>query len=100
MARKNNLGATGLRTRRRGKDPMREFDALPTPLRHWLAQASLPWSPASCRRIWLRARDRGEPIDVVLARLQMAERQSLARRAQPGTSAIRNGDEATASEIR
>ncbi len=56
---------------------MRDYDALPAPVRHWLAGAVLPWSPASCRRIW--ARHRRDGIAAVLARLEMAERAALAR---------------------
>lgn len=67
-----NLGDTGLPLRRRGGNPMQEFDALPPDLRRWLAQAALPWSPASCRRIWQRARQRGEAAEQVLERLSQA----------------------------
>lgn len=72
-----NLGSA--LPRRRGRDPMRAYDALPPPLRRWLAQAALPWSPASCRRVWQKARARGEPLEAVLARLDRAERATLAR---------------------
>jgi hypothetical protein len=58
---------------------MRAYDGLPPPLRRWLAEAALPWSPASCRRIWLRARARGEPMDAVLARLDRAQLQALSK---------------------
>lgn len=74
-----NLGATRLPRRARPGDPMRAFDALPAPLRRWLAGALLPWSPASCRRIWDKARARGESIEAVLARLDAAEARSLNR---------------------
>lgn len=58
---------------------MRAYDALPPELRRWMAGAALPWSPASCRRIWRKARARGEPIEAVLARLDRAEAACLAR---------------------
>ena len=74
-----NLGETRLARRRARSDPMRAFDALPAPLRRWLAEAALPWSPASCRRIWQRARARGEAIDTILARLDRAEARTLSR---------------------
>lgn len=77
MAR--NLGSTTQRRRKRAGDPMGAYDALPQPLRRWLAGASLPWSPASCLRIWSRARARGEPVDAILTRLDRAEAQRLAR---------------------
>ncbi|WP_228069047.1 DUF6525 family protein [Marivivens aquimaris] len=74
-----NLGRNGLRKRRRRNDPMRDFDALPLALRQWMAGAAMPWSPASCRRIWLRARSKGESVEAVLERLDRAERQCLGR---------------------
>ena len=74
-----NLGETGLKRKRRRQDPMRAYDALPPALRGWLADAALPWSPVSCRRIWQRARARGEPIEAVLARLERAQAQTLAK---------------------
>ncbi|MGK7651855.1 DUF6525 family protein [Roseovarius sp. B08] len=42
-------------------------------------QAALAWSPASCRRIWQKARAEGEAPDTILARLDRAERMALAR---------------------
>lgn len=79
MARTSNLGVTRLTRRRRAQDPMRAFDSLPPPLRRWLSEAALPWSPASCRRIWKRAQSRGESIESALARLDHAQHQTLAR---------------------
>ncbi|WP_372802524.1 DUF6525 family protein [Paracoccus seriniphilus] len=77
MRRPSNLGATRLRRRSRAEDPMRTFDTLPRPLRRWLAEAAMPWSPASCRRIWMRARSEGEPVEDILARLDRAEKKCL-----------------------
>lgn len=72
-----NLGATTLRRRRASRDPMREFDSLPPELRQWLRAAALPWSSASCRRIWRKAQRRGEtPCDILRA-LDDAERRTL-----------------------
>lgn len=75
---RRNLNTT-LR-RRAQTDPMRAFDALPPVLRHWLAQARLPWNPGSARRIWARAlaRHAGDPA-AALQSLDRAERRSLAR---------------------
>ncbi|KQB97663.1 hypothetical protein AL073_01570 [Loktanella sp. 1ANDIMAR09] len=86
-----NLGETGLKRKRRRQDPMRAYDALPPALRGWLADAALPWSPVSCRRIWQRARARGEPIEAVLARLERAQAQTLAK--DPIWRASRAGQE-------
>jgi len=48
--------------RRARQNPMRDFDALPSELRHWLHTAALPWSPRSVRRVWgtALARARGD----------------------------------------
>ncbi len=74
-----NLGGTRLARRRARRDPMRAFHGLPAPLRRWLADAALPWSPTSCRRIWQRARARGEPVEAILARLDRAEALTLSK---------------------
>ena len=76
----SNRGQTGLRLKRRAEDPMRAYDSLPPPVRHWLSQAAMPWSPASCRKILRSAKARGEGMERVLARLDHAERQTLAKR--------------------
>ena len=75
----NNLGETSLRRRNRQGDAMRSYDGLPPELRHWVASASLPWSPASCLRIWRRARAQGEIPEAILARLDRAQRRTIAR---------------------
>ena len=74
-----NLGETSLRRRRRSVDPMRAYDALPAPLRQWLSQAALPWSPVSARKIWARAQAKGLSADDALALLRRSEAQTLAR---------------------
>ena len=76
---KRNLGSTSLRRRRRRGDPMKAFDGLPPPLRHWLADASLPWSPISVRRVWSKALTRGQTPEQALETLSRAEAQTLAR---------------------
>lgn len=75
---RRNLNTT-LR-RRSQADPMRAFDALPPILRHWLAQAHLPWNPGSAQRIWARAltRHHGDPA-AALQSLDYAERRALER---------------------
>ncbi len=74
-----NIGETNLRVRRSSLDPMRSYDALPKQLRQWLAQAALPWSPASARKIWNRAQSQGCSLDDTLVLLGRAERITLAR---------------------
>ncbi|MBZ8117061.1 hypothetical protein KUD11_00200 [Roseovarius sp. LXJ103] len=83
-----NLGTTTLKRRRRARDPMRAYDGLPKPLRHWLADAALPWSPASCLRIWNRGRQRGLSHEDILARLVQAEQQALTRDQVSAVSAV------------
>lgn len=58
---------------------MRAYDALPPVLRQWLANAALPWSPESCRRIWRAGRARGESEAALIARLEQAEQRTLSR---------------------
>jgi len=74
-----NLGQNNLRRKRRAGDPMAAFDGLPAPLRHWLAHAALPWSPASARRIWTKYRNKGLDSEEILDVLARAEARSLAR---------------------
>ncbi|NSX55636.1 DUF6525 family protein [Parasulfitobacter algicola] len=73
-----NLGSTTLRRKRRSADPMRSYDALPAPLRHWLAQATLPWSPTSVRRIWRRACAKGLSPEEAITVLSQVEARTLA----------------------
>lgn len=74
-----NLGQCGLRRKRRKGDPMEAFDGLPAPVRQWVAQAALPWSPASVRRIWSKSRAKGLSDDEALLKLTQAEARTLAR---------------------
>lgn len=79
-----------MRRKRRVGDPMAAFDGLPAPLRHWLSQAALPWSPASARRIWVKCRKKGLNSDETLDVLARAEARSLARdryATHPGSTA-------------
>lgn len=80
--RGGNLGQTAQRRRRRTRDPMAAFDALPPALRLWLSQAALPWSPASCLRLWHKARARGASIAEALDCLDRAEAKALQREVQ------------------
>jgi hypothetical protein len=74
-----NLGSTALKRRRRAADPMMTYDRLPQPLRSWLAEAALPWSPRSCERIWEKARSNGLSVDDAIVVLTEAERKTLSR---------------------
>lgn len=77
--RGGNLGATRQKLRARRSDPMACFDNLPPELRRWLAEAALPWSPISCRRLWDRARREGANAAEALAALDNAESKALRR---------------------
>ncbi|QBF30093.1 DUF6525 family protein [Thalassococcus sp. S3] len=74
-----NLGATSLRRRRRPGQSMQTYDTLPAPIRQWLSQAALPWSPASARKIWMRARAKGMSAEEAITTLSQAEARSLKR---------------------
>ena len=58
---------------------MATYDGLPTPLRKWLSEAALPWSPASARRIWLKSKAKGLTPEETLLSLSQAEARTLAR---------------------
>jgi len=69
------------RIRWRAVNPMAEHDRLPAPLRAWLAQAALPWSAQSARRLWQRAMQETHCPDAALQHLKRAETKTLAREA-------------------
>lgn len=74
-----NLGQSSLRRKRRSGDPMSAYDGLPAPVRLWLSEAALPWSPASVRRLWSKSRAKGLTHEETLASLNAAEAKTLAR---------------------
>ena len=74
-----NLGQTSLRRTRRCGGPMQSYDALPAPLRQWLRQAALPWSPVSAKRIWKNAQANGRTVEDALSALSEAEARTLSR---------------------
>ncbi|EEE36883.1 hypothetical protein RKLH11_718 [Rhodobacteraceae bacterium KLH11] len=55
---------------------MRDYDALPSGLRCWLASACLPWSPASALRIWKQAGGSADPA-AALSKLDAIEQSML-----------------------
>ncbi|MFT6458077.1 DUF6525 family protein [Pseudophaeobacter arcticus] len=76
---KRNLGETRVKRRKRSEDPMQAYDQLPRDLRLWMQSAKLPWSPASCRRLWRKTKARGDSLEQALASLDRAEAATLAR---------------------
>lgn len=72
---RKNRGATTLKSKRRARNPMGEYDRLSPPLRAWVATAMLPWRAATVQRAYDRALDRiGDPQQALeeLDRLQRA----------------------------
>jgi hypothetical protein len=59
---------------------MAAYDGLPPALRRWLAEAKLPWSPASARRAWRKAMWRS--LGRERAALEFMDRLEEARLAQ------------------
>lgn len=72
---------SGLPRKRRQRDVMQSFDALPGHLRQWLSSACLPWSPESALKIWSRAGGASDPGQAI-ARLDAIERAMLERDAK------------------
>jgi hypothetical protein len=69
------------RLRQRGSAAgLAAYDALPAPLRQWLADAALPWSATSARRVWQRAikASKGD-LTAARAALDRAEARLLSR---------------------
>lgn len=83
-----NLGQCSLRRKRRARNPMDAFDSLPPPVRQWVAEAALPWSPASVRRLWSKSRAKGLSDDEALVSLTLAEARTLARDRQSTISKL------------
>ena len=62
------------------RDNMAAFDRLPPALRAWLAEARLPWSPASAERAWRRAMRRNFwRTKAALAAMDRIEDERIAR---------------------
>lgn len=85
-----NLGQSSLRRKKRRGDPMAAYDGLPAPLRQWLSEAALPWSPESARRIWAKARAEGLSSEETLASLSRAEARTLAGDRHSFTSQLKS----------
>jgi hypothetical protein len=69
------------RARWAARTPMAAHDALPAPLRQWLAHAALPWSVPSARRAWNNALRRHRNEAAALAHLSRIEAATLRREA-------------------
>ncbi|MGR3468315.1 MAG: DUF6525 family protein [Shimia sp.] len=74
-----NRGETTLGAKRRSRDPMRDYDALPPALRRWVAGAALPWSARSVRRAYGKARAKTGDEAAALAELDRLQARTVAR---------------------
>lgn len=81
MPRAKNLSSS-LPGRRRKGSAMQAYDALPPELRQWMSTAALPWSPASVRRIWVKAGGAKDP-QRALSRLSEVEAATLRKDSVP-----------------
>lgn len=82
---------TTLRRSRAAAPSMQHYDSLPPDLRRWLAQAALPWSPRSLRKLWSRfSVECAGDIRAIYRRLDQAEARALARDAcgLPGGASV------------
>lgn len=64
---------------RRAGSTMQDFDRLPPELRAWLAQAALPWSVRSVRKLWAQAKRHHPTPDAALRHLTQLEIRALQR---------------------
>ena len=64
---------------RRRASTMHDYDRLPPELRAWLAQAALPWSVTSVRKLWAQAKRRHPTPDAALRHLTQVEQRALYR---------------------
>ncbi|MEM8848531.1 MAG: DUF6525 family protein [Pseudomonadota bacterium] len=71
---------TNLTLGRAQRDNMAAYDSLPPALRRWLAEARLPWSPASAKRAWRKAMIRSLGRETAaIARMNALEDARLAQ---------------------
>ncbi|MCF2904074.1 DUF6525 family protein [Octadecabacter sp. CECT 8868] len=76
---RSNRGATTLKTKRRARNPMQDYDRLPPELRVWVSGALLPWRAATVRRAYDRALARSGDQDRALAELDRLQRKQVAK---------------------
>lgn len=70
---------THLRAKTRTRDPMQDYDRLPSDLRAWLSQAALPWRPASVQKLYARALAQTGDRALAWQRLEAAERRLVSK---------------------
>ena len=78
----HNLGATTLKSHRRARNPMQDYDRLPAELRRWVAQANLPWSPQSVQKAYKRAMAKTGDRDLALVELDKIQSALVQRDSQ------------------
>ena len=74
-----NLNSS-LRRKKKHRDPMKCYDALPCELRQWLASALLPWSPRSALKAYQKALRTKGSSEGALAELDKKTNQSARKR--------------------
>ena len=57
---------------------MQDYDRLPSNLRMWVANAAMPWGPASVRKAYMRALARVGDPDIALQELDRYQAKQLA----------------------
>ena len=75
----SNRGATTLKSKRRTRNPMAEYDRLPAELRSWVATAILPWRAGSVQAAYDKAMARTGDPRLALHELDRLQRTLVAK---------------------
>ena len=74
----SNRGRTRLKSRN-SPDPMGDFDALPAPLRQWMANAKRPWSARTVAKSYAKALAKTGSPDAALSELSSLQNKLLSK---------------------
>jgi len=74
-----NRGTTSLKTKRRARHPMQDYDRLPPQLRAWVSEAMLPWRAVTVQRAYDKALSRVGTHDRALRELDRIQRNLVAK---------------------
>jgi len=74
----SNRGRTRLKSRS-SPDPMSDFDALPAPLRRWVAEAKRPWSARTVRKSYAKAFAKTGDESAALSELTCLQNKLIAK---------------------
>lgn len=75
----NNRGRTSLKCKRKNDNPMGAYDRLPADLRHWVAEAALPWRAQSVQKAFDKALKRTGRAELALAELDRIQHKLLTK---------------------